>query len=430
MDIIIEKTDKLDGEIMVPGSKSHTIRAVIIASLSKDKSIIKYPLKSEDTMAAVNACRALGSDINTDNPAEWIVAGFGDSPVQPQGPIDMGNSGTSARLIAGICSLFDFEVTIDGDESLRSRPMQELLDGLNQLGAKAYAVNGDGKCPVRIRGKLKGGVANIKGQTSQYVSSLLIAAPLSMGDTVVKVNELNEIPYVNITTQWLKETGVKVEAGFDENIPEYWYRIKGMQGYKPFEKTIPSDWSSATFPLVAAAITDSDVLIKGLVMEDMQGDKVVVQYLKDMGADISITDTGVRIKGQKLKGIDIDLNSTPDALPAMAVLGCFAKGSTKLYNVSQARIKETDRIKVMCSELKKMGADIQEMDDGLKMHECKLTGVRLNGHNDHRVVMSLALAGMIAEGITRVDTAEAVRVTFPDFVELMAGIGAKIRMEV
>jgi 3-phosphoshikimate 1-carboxyvinyltransferase len=204
--------------------------------------------------------------------------------------------------------------------------------------------------------------------------------------------------------------------------------IPGKQQYNAFDLPIPADFSSATFFLCAGAILNADIKLTGLDFSDSQPDKAVVDYLKSMGANIEITDSDVKIKGSRLKGIDIDMNRTPDALPAMAVAGAFAQGTTRLLNVPQARNKETDRIACMARELTKLGAKVEELQDGLVIHGGKLKATQLDGRSDHRIVMALSLAGMALEGETTIDTAEAVNVTFPEYVKLMQSIGA--RMEI
>lgn len=425
MKLVINKTDELKGEITIPGSKSHTIRAIIFASLAEGTSKIINPLKSEDTMAAINACKALGAKIDMKNEKEWIVEGFNLNPIIPKDVLNMVNSGTSTRLIIGIIAALCSEaITLDGDESLRTRPMQPLLKALNNLGAEALSINNDGKCPIRIKGKMKGGKTEIDGISSQYVSSLLMACPLLENDTEINVINIHERPYIEMTLKWLDDQGIV----YEKNNELTKFKIKGKQKYKSFEKKISSDWSSATFPLCAAAIIKSDVLLKGLDINDIQGDKTVIDYLKRMGADISIEENGIRIKGKELNGCELDLNATPDALPAMSIVGCFANGTTKLYNVAQARIKETDRIKVMYEELARMGAEIKEMDDGLIIHHSNLHGEKVRSHSDHRVVMALSLAGLIAEGKTTITTVEAINVTFPNYTELMKKLGAKMEV--
>ncbi len=425
MKLCVEKTDRLEGEITVPSSKSHTIRAVIIASLAEGRSGIINPLNSKDTMAAVNACRTLGAKINTDNNKEWIVEGFDNKPRYVDEPINMLNSGTSLRLLSGIiAALCDFEVELDGDSSLRTRPIQPLLKSLNQLGAEALSINNNGYCPIKIRGKMKGGRTEINSFTSQYVSSLLLACPLLEEDSIITVINPNEIPYIKMTLSWLDEQGIKYEA--KEDFTEF--RVFGNQRYKSFEKKIPADWSSAAFPIVGAAITNSNVLVKGLDTDDVQGDKAILDYLKKMDAEILIEENGIRIMGKKLYGCELDLNNTPDALPSMAVAGCFAEGTTTLVNVPQARVKETDRIKVMAEELSKLNADIKEREEGLVINKSILKGSKVRGHGDHRVVMALSLAGLIAEGKTEITTAEAINITYPNYVESMRALGAKMEV--
>jgi 3-phosphoshikimate 1-carboxyvinyltransferase len=425
MKLIVEKTEKLEGEIIIPSSKSHTIRAVIIASLAEGTSKISNPLSSADTMAIVNACKALGAKINTDNKTEWVIEGTNHTLKKPAEALNMANSGTSLRLISGIiAALCDFEVQLEGDDSLSTRPIQPLLKSLNELGAEALSVNNDGYCPINIKGKMQGGSTETLGITSQYISSLLLACPLLENDTKITVVNPHEIPYIKMTLKWLDQQDIKYEVSDDFTK----FKITGNQKYKSFEKTIPADWSSAAFPLVGAAITNSNILIKGLDMEDTQGDKAIIDYLKKMQADISIEEQGIRIKGKPLQGCELDINSTPDALPALSVLGCFAEGTTTLINVAQARIKETDRIKVMAEELSKMGADIKEREEGLIIHQSTLKGNKVRGHNDHRIVMALSLAALIAEGKTEITKAESIDVTYPTYIKSMKSLGAKMEV--
>jgi 3-phosphoshikimate 1-carboxyvinyltransferase len=425
MNIIVQHTKELRGQLLIPGSKSHTIRALVIGALADGVSIIDNPLDSADTRAALNACENLGADIEISED-RWIITGFGGIPSRPKsGLIYLANSGTSLNLTCGVASLGNFEIILDGDESLRSRPVQPLLDALMQLGAEAVSMRGNGNPPVRIKGPIRGGKTTVNGISSQFVSSLLISTPLTKNDTEISVINLHESPYVEMTLKWLDCLGIKYEA--DPDFTRFY--IPGKQRYRAFEKTIPADWSTATFPFVAAAITKSDVLIAGLDINDVQGDKRIIDYLKIMGAHISMENSGIRVIGDKLCGATIDLNFTPDALPALAVLGCAAEGETRLVNVAQARIKETDRIRVMAEELSKMGADIKELEDGLVVRKSALKGTLVDGHYDHRVVMALALAGLIAEGTTIVTTAESAGVTFPGFVQMMRTLGANITTE-
>jgi 3-phosphoshikimate 1-carboxyvinyltransferase len=420
MNIVVERS-RLQGSIDIPPSKSHTIRAVVIASLAGGTSHIRNPLDSGDTRSAVNGCRALGAVIETGE--AWVVQGVDGRPRLTLHRIDLGNSGTSLRLLTSAAALQDGEAVFDGDDSLRTRPLQPLLDAVNNLGGSARSLNGNGFCPVSVRGRMRGGRTGVSGVTSQFLSSLLISAPLLEGDTEIHVAALNEKPYVEMTLSWLAEQQIHYERSGWES-----FFIRGGQRYRSFDKPVPGDFSSAAFPLCAAAITSSRLLLKGLSMSDSQGDKEVLTMLSGMGTSIEATPEGILVSPGELTGAELDLNSTPDALPALAVVGCCARGKTVLRNVPQARIKETDRIRVMATELSKMGAAIEELEDGLIIRESRLTGARVHGHHDHRVVMALSLAGMVAEGETEVDTAESIGVTFPGYVQKMQALGARIRV--
>jgi len=260
--------------------------------------------------------------------------------------------------------------------------------------------------------------------TSQYVTSLLMTCVLAESDSTILVPLMHEKPYVTMTLDWLTRQGVK--ATYDADYTEF--HVPGGQRYLPVRRRIPGDFSSATFFLAAGAMPGNSVLSNGLDLEDTQGDKAVVDYLRQMGATVSVEGEGIRVSSAGLKGCEIDLNATPDALPMMAVLACFAQGTTRLVNVPQARLKETDRITVMRLELEKLGAQIEELEDGLVIHESNLQGAHVEGHDDHRVVMSLAMAGTQIAGETVIHGAEAMRITFPTFVDAVAGLGGKVEL--
>lgn len=422
MKLVVEKT-QLKGKVAIPASKSHTIRAIAIASLGQGKSVIRNPLISSDTLSAVACYQALGAGIDTSHPKCWEVSGLGGNVKTLTETIDVGNSGTTMRIAMGSASLLEKgqTVTLTGDEQIQSRPIEPLLSSLEQLGAKAKSVNDNGKAPVQMGGRLTGGKTIIECITSQYLSSLLLAVPLAENDSEINVTLLNEPDYVQMTLDWLDKQGIKYE-----NDRMRHFAVKGRQCYKSFDAVIPADFSSATFFLCAGAILDTDIILTGLDFTDSQPDKAVADYLKAMGADISSTDEGVRIRTSQLKGIEIDMNKTPDALPAMAVTASFAEGTTKLVNVAQARNKETDRIKCMAEELKKMNVDAEERPDGLIIHQSNPTAGSFEGRADHRIVMAMAVGAMAVEGKSTITTAEAMNVTFPTFVELMQKLGANI----
>ena len=299
--------------------------------------------------------------------------------------------------------------------------MNHLLSALENLGAEVDST--DYKCPFVIQGPLKGGKTAVNGISSQFVTALLIACPLAKNNTEIYVENLHEKPYLEMTIDWLKNQSIQFEnKGLD------WFKIIGGQKYKAFDLPVPADFSSATFSLCAAAITGSEILIKGLDFSDHQGDKEVFKYIEKMGAQIKHTSEGVLVRGDKLKGIEIDMNATPDALPALAVTGCFAEGKTSLLNVAQARLKECDRISCMANELRKMRAEVVELEDGLIIKKSELSGTNVCGYDDHRMVMALTIAGIASEGETVIDSAESVNITYPSFVKDMQNLGAKIEL--
>jgi 3-phosphoshikimate 1-carboxyvinyltransferase len=424
---LIVKKSQLMGTAAIPASKSHTIRAVAIASLASGKSFIRSPLISNDTYSSVDCYRLLGAKIDTSKDDVWVVNGNGGNISVPDKIVDVGNSGTTLRLASGSAALAPAGkfITMTGDEQIQTRPIAPLLKSLTDLGAQSRSIKNNGKAPVKIGGGLDGGHTTIECFTSQYLSSLLLCTPLAAKDTTIDVTLLNEPDYVKMTCDWLDKQGIKYT---NENMRRF--AIQGRQSYKPFDMPIPADFSSATFFLCAAAILKADITLTGLDFTDSQPDKAVAKYLAAMGAEVKISGSSVLIKGGELKGIEIDMNKTPDALPAMAVTAAFAEGTTRLVNVPQARSKETDRIACMAKELKKMGVDIEELPDGLVIHKSNLHAASVNGHADHRIVMALSLAGMTVDRQTTIDTAEAMRVTFPTFVDLMRSLGANMTLQV
>ena len=429
MKLIVRKS-RLKGEVAIPASKSHTIRAIAIASLAEGQSAVRNPLASSDTQAAVDCYRALGATIDTSDSTLWKIIGTGGGIKVPKEIIDVGNSGTTLRIAMGSAALAeeDRSTTFTGDEQIQTRPVGPLMEALGDLGAKCVSLKNNGRTPVKVTGQLVGGKTSIAATTSQYLSSLLLCTPLAAKDTEIDVTLLNEPGYVQMTLDWLDKQAIEYEnqppGCLVQPSKGCKFRIKGGQKYKAFDATIPGDFSSATFFLCACCLVADEVTLLGLDFSDSQPDKAVVDYLKAMGADISIEPSSITVRAAPLKGAEIDMNKTPDALPAMAVTAGFAEGQTRLVNVPQARSKETDRIKCMAEELKKMAIDVEELPDGLIIRHSRPRPAQLDGRGDHRIVMALSLAGMALDGECVIDTAEAMSVTFPNYVELMKSIGA------
>ncbi|MCP3966354.1 MAG: 3-phosphoshikimate 1-carboxyvinyltransferase [Lentisphaerae bacterium] len=412
------RRSKISGEIAVPGSKSHTIRAIAGGLMADGVSKVHAPLESADTMSTYNAACSLGAEIEKLDDS-WLITGCGGKLTDPTCAIDMGNSGTGTRLLSGLAACAGFEIVFDGDRSLRSRPMGALTSALANLGVLVSTT--DGKCPISVHGPIKGGKTMVNGTSSQFLSSLLFACPYAEKDTEIIPIDLQEKPYVGITLDWLKRLGIKLESE-----PDYGgFKVPGGQCFKPFEYTIPADFSTAAFPLGAAAIAGK-IDIRNLDFNDLQGDKAVFDYLERMGANITHRDNVTTVEKTPLCGIDVDLNATPDALPLMSVVAAFAEGTTRLLNVAQARIKETDRIACMTTELRKMGANVSELEDGMTIEGGRLYGAEVEGYDDHRIVMALTVAALGAEGETVINGAEAAAVTYPSFLEDFIKIGADI----
>jgi len=421
---LICRQSSLKGEVRIPGSKSHTIRALAIAALAEGESAVRAPLDSNDTRAAVEAYRALGAEIETRSDA-WIVRGTGGAVRAPENVIDVRNSGVTLRTGMGSCALLrEGMAVLTGDEQIRRRPAGPLAASLNDLGAKVRSTRGTGTAPFVVEGRLRGGETSIESVTSQYLSALLINCPYADGESVIHVPVLNEAPYVQMTLDWVRQHGIEVEQ---EDLKRF--HIPGGQRYRPVDRAIAADFSSATFYLGAGALGGNDIVLRGLDMSDTQGDKAVVDFVRQMGAKVEVAEDHIRVRAGELVGCEIDLNATPDALPMLAVLGCFARGTTRLVNVPQARVKETDRIAVMDEELTKLGGRVEELEDGIVVHGSALKGAEVEGHGDHRVVMALAVAGCCIQGTTVVHGAEAAAVTYPEFTDHMRSLGATIALQ-
>ncbi len=413
-----EASRRVTGRMIPPASKSHTIRALLIAAFAEGKSRLRSPLVSSDTLSCRNAVQVLGAEVIEDG-GDWIVDGFAGMPKSCGGHIDVGNSGTTLFLSAALTALSSKGFSFDGDSQMRRRSAAPLLDALRQMGAEVESST-EGCAPFTLRGPLTPGHVNIECPVSQYLSGLLLAAPLihPPGETFIEVKgSLNEAPYVGISLDWLDSQDIIYDR-------EEWhlFRVPSGQHYRCFDRLIPGDWSSATFFLAAVAITGGSLVLEGLDIGDSQGDKAVLDMLKTMGCRWDALPGGVRIEGGHLVGCELDLNATPDALPAMTAVACFAEGETRLVNVPQARLKETDRIAIISAELGKLGADITELPDGLVIRGTlgsPLRGTLVDSHADHRVAMALAIAALGSVGSTSITGAEAVNITFPGFFDLL-----------
>lgn len=417
----------LAGTVSLPPSKSHTIRAILLAAFAKGTSHLHYLLDSPDARCAIQAACQFGAKV-TYTSTGLAIQGVAGYPRTPDNVIDAGNSGQVLRFAGALAALSDGYTVITGDESIRSnRPIQPLLDGLKGLKAWAISTRENGYAPLIVKGPLQPGKTSLEGQDSQPVSALLMAAAFTEGQTEIHVQHAGEKPWLALTLSWLDRLGVSYTHQNLEHFTVYGQRIRPA-----FEVTIPGDLSSLAFPLTAALITKSEILIQHVNLQDVQGDKALVFLLQRMGACLEIDSSLCHLRvlpTQRLKGQIIDVNDFIDAVPILAVLGCFAEGETQIMNASIARQKESNRLACMTAELKKMGAIIEETEDGLRVKQSLLKGTCVNSHGDHRLAMALIVAGLGAEGVTEVQGVECVSKSYPNFLEDLKKIGAHVNEE-
>jgi 3-phosphoshikimate 1-carboxyvinyltransferase len=425
-DVIVRKAEKLKGEVCAPPSKAYTQRMLIAAALAHGASQISGPLFSDDTEAALRAVKALGVKVKAAEDC-WTVEGA--QPLKgAQKPIDCGESGATLRFIIPVAALAPEPSIFVFGKSLERRPIEPLLQSLKQLGVKAHSQRLGGKPSIVVQGGgIAGGKTTMRGDvSSQFVSGLLFACPMARVDTEITLTTpLESKGYVKMTKAVLAEHGVKVSISekFDR------FHIPSNQAYKPCSHRVPGDFSSAAFLLSAAAITNSEVSIKNLDYETVQGDKAVLGILKRMGVNGKVCPDRVEIKEKSglLEAVDVDARNIPDLVPVCAVLACYVKGISKIHDAHRLRYKESDRLLSLYLELKKMGAQIAMDENSLTVNgPCALHGATIDPHKDHRIAMACAVAALGANGETRVQDAECVRKSYPKFFHDLRALGADI----
>jgi 3-phosphoshikimate 1-carboxyvinyltransferase len=375
---------------------------------------LKYPLYSEDTLASLECCRAFGSNIEVKT-EECNVIGTGGDFNTPDDVLNVKNSGTTLRIITSAASLAANYTVLTGDNSLRERPMQDLIQALRKLGVKVYSTRNNGKAPIIIKGGLIGGESVIKGDvSSQYISSILLSAPYAENPVSLKVNgDFISKPYVDMTLDIMRKFGVNVEY---QSVDKSFHVTP--QKYNAIEYTVEGDYSSASYLIAAGAALNSDLTVKNLDSKSKQGDQIILDIVQEMGCNVQVKKDEVKLMSTgKLQGIDVELKNTPDLLPTVAALGAVASGTTRIRGVEHARYKETDRINTSAIELAKLGAIVKEEEDGLIIQGGVHGGV-VDSHNDHRLVMALYLIGLKV-GKVRIKNAGVYDVSFPNFPQIM-----------
>jgi 5-enolpyruvylshikimate-3-phosphate synthase len=385
----------LHGAVSAPPSKSHTLRALLFGLMGE--GVIRNPLSSPDTDRMIAACRQLGATIGGD---PLRVCG---ALRPPSGVIDAGNSGIVLRFIGALAALTDDYCIITGDASVReNRPIAPLVDGLRQLGAFADGRGGGKRAPLIVKGPLRGGFARIDGADSQPVSALLIALSFLPGTHHLEVTNPGEQPWIDLTLSWLQNRVTH------DNYTRY--TIEGGAPFAPFDYTVPGDFSSAAYPIAAGLVTEGDVRVANLDFDDPQGDKALLPLLGNLPEQI-------------------DCNRFIDALPILAVLGCYGERPLHLHNAAIARQKESDRIATIAGELRKMGGDLDELPDGLTIRPARLRGAPVESHGDHRIALSLAVAALGASGETEINNVACVAKTYQTFAQDMQKLGVDLECD-
>lgn len=413
-------TRPIAATVPIPGSKSITNRALLLAALADGKSHLTGALFSDDTRYMAAALRQLGIPVAEEEmSALYEVQGRGGTIHSPEADLFVGNSGTTARFLTAFLALGEGRYRLDGVPRMRQRPISDLLDTLQQLGVNARSENNDGCPPVLVEAnRLRGGIATMRADvSSQYLTALLMVAPLSQeGVTLTLEGELSSQPYIEITLKMMAQWGVQVEHEAFRR-----YRISGGQRYRAQAYTVEPDASGASYFFAAAAVTNGYVRVPGLGRDALQGDLGFVEVLRKMGCQVEYGTDYTEVRGtDPLRGVDVDMNGISDTVMTLAAIAPFAESPTTIRNVAHIRVKETDRLHAVATELTRLGVTVEETTDSLTIHPAAhLTPAEIETYDDHRMAMSFAITGLKAPGILLCEPG-CVAKTFPDFFDRLA----------
>lgn len=419
--IAIAPSAPVHARIRPPGSKSITNRALICAALAEGQSLLRGALESEDTGVMVAALRKLGIAVEVDHQQETLrVDGCGSQPKVPEADLFVANSGTTIRFLTAMLAATTGKYRLDGIERMRQRPIGDLIEALNQLGADCHSETNNGCPPVIIQAKgLRGGHVSIRGDiSSQYLSGLLMAAPYAKEAVEVAVQgELVSKPYVHMTL------GVMRSFGVDTPPSDLKRFTLPVAKYRGTDYAIEPDASAASYFWGAAAVTGGTVKVEGLTRDALQGDVAFVECLEQMGCRVSHASDGITVTGGKLRGIHVNMNAISDTVQTLGAVALFAEGATTITDVGHIRHKETDRIGDLARELRKLGATVEESADGLKIIPGAPRAAAIDTYNDHRMAMSLALAGLRIPGLV-INNPQCTEKTYPQFFADLARVTA------
>ena len=407
----------ISGTAEAPSSKSATHRAVFMSAMCSGRTVIRRPLVCRDTEASIDAVRRFGASAEFSGGDLMMQGGMQGRDTE----LYCGNSGTTLRFAIGMASLLGNGYVLTGDASLSERPVGPLLDALESIGAECGSR--DGRCPVRIRGPVSGGRTEVDGSiSSQFVSSLLMAAPLMPnGLDLETVGDRTSSPYIGMTVRMMRERGIDIRE------TENGYSVANGE-YHPAEIRIPGDWTAASYILAAGALNGS-VTVTGLDTSDLTGDGRIAEVLKDMGADVRLSDGEVTCsRNGRLRAVDMDMSQNPDLFPIMAVLLSTADGTGELSGAPNLRNKETDRIGLVTDMINTLGGDAEATEGGCVIHGRRsLEGGRAEHGGDHRIMMAAAIASLCCEGPVSMDDDGCWNISFPEFPETVSSIGLRFR---
>ena len=400
------KPSTVSGSITAPPSKSVAQRAIAIASMAMGQSEVISVGSSEDVLATISVCEALGATINVKSDRLLVSGGLS----LPKTPLNCGESGLGIRMFSAIAATLDGEVVLTGQGSLLNRPMNIVDNSIKSICEKCQSNNG--RLPILVRGPLKGGEVLVDGSiSSQVLTGILIASPYAKKDVVVKVTNLQSRPYIDVTISVMRSFGVEVE---NQNYSEF--RVKAGHLYQPRIYTVEGDWSGAAFMLVAGAIA-GNVRVENLQPNSHQADKAIIYALTYAGAKLSIHDDYIEVNTSHLSGFDFDATHCPDLFPPLVALASHCIGETKILGVSRLRAKESDRAATLLAEFRKMGVEINIKGDLLIINGGSIHSAQVNAHGDHRIAMAAAVAAIVGKGIVEIDGAESVAKSYPRFFE-------------
>lgn len=420
MSLRIIPSANISGSINIPGSKSYTNRALIIASMIQGEIKIKNPLFSDDTNAMINCLKDLGLDIAYSE-TEILVKGSVEDIQDKEYKLNANLSGTTIRFILALSCVIPGVKIITGEDSLLKRPIGELAGALKDLGAKIEYLDKPGYPPLKVTSsKFTSIKTRLHGDiSSQFFSALLMLAPLTEGIEIDVMGKAISTPYIDMTIDLMNYFGVKVK-----NVDYKNYSVKGGQDYLQKDYVVEGDYSSAGYFLGLAALTKSTVILNNLSKNSLQADRNFIDILEKLGSKISYSNNSLKITGAGVKAINIDMENCPDQAQTLAVMLAFAEGKSIITGIRSLRIKETERVLALQNELSKMGIKTESTIDSLTIYGGHLKPAKINTYNDHRMAMSFSLAGAMIEGV-EINNPEVVTKTFPDFWKKLESIGIK-----